>query len=639
MYNVQYFTQWEAALREKVLATLPAPPDCFSATYLPALKSVDEAYQAVEQAKRNVDRLEKLKQQAAAAAAATTAATTAAAASPSGAPQGGPAFDEAELTGAKTSQEGAQRTLDDSIAACEAAGFQILDELDQSLCSASFDDTDLITYVTLKTVGAKKWAEWCAKGETEAAMITSTLFDASVLRSFHGAGGGPRANNWLKAIEIHSQLHPSSRQHPVLRRLALAVALELAGDIPVKVVQHDLDPLERYLHYEKAYLEGELDPVFEQLSAWELRMVIDSDASEEELALARQGLRNYRPDHVLTDDPQWRYCRIVRTDVGYTQPDWYKPKRSYDQILSGGGKCGPRAWYGRFICKAFGVPTWGCKQPGHAAMARWTSNGWQTCLGGGLRVSNWENKTGPFFNAEMKALYAVRSEDAYLRRIWRLWMVGNAIDAIGEHSRDLLGRAIPSARCPWKSLALLQMQRLAARAPSLEPLYPRTHQVETILEKTLSAPAANEQILNDTRHGVTVVPATCASNKARCTDMPCFEGGKQLLLGENNAEVEYALQPHHLKAGAASYRLTIRVCTVHRNEDSATVSFTTSSGGGSAAATQTFSVAIPYTSGMWQDTDPVLVTLAPDSGAVVKLVRGSRKYAISIRSLQLTAVA
>lgn len=626
MYTVQYFTEWESALREKVLATLPSP-NGFATAYLPAVKAVDEAFVSVEQAKRNVDRLEKLKQQA------DVAAKAVAAASASGSPEGeGPTttFDEAELTSAKSALEAAQKKLDDSTAACQSIGYQILEELDRTLCSTNYDDADLITYVTLKTVGAKKWAEWCAKGETEAAMITATLFDANVLRSFHGAGGGPRANDWLKAIEIHSQLHPSSRDHPVLRRMALAVALELAGDIPVKVVQHDLDPIERYLHYEKAYLDGELDPVFEQLSAWELRMVIDSDASHDELSWARQCLRNYRPDHVLTDDPQWRYCRIVRTDVGYNQPDWYKPKRSYDQILSGGGKCGPRAWYGRFICKAFGVPTWGCKQPGHAAMARWTTNGWQTCLGGGMRVSNWENKIGPFFNAEMKALYAVRSEDAYLRQIWRLWMVGNAVDG-GEHSRDLLGRAVPSAKCPWKSLAFLQMQRLAARSPSLEPLHPRTHQVETILEKALNAPAVNEHILNDTRHGVTVIPATCASNKARCTYLQCFDGGKQLLLGENNAEVEYTLQPHHLQAGTSAYRLTIRVCTVHRNEDPVAISI--SSGG----ATHTSSVAIPYTSGMWQDTDPVVVTLVPEAGAVIKLVRGSRKYAISIRSVQLAA--
>ena len=39
---------------------------------------------------------------------------------------------------------------------------------------------------------------------------------------------------------------------------------------------------------------------------------------------------------------------------------------------SGGGKGDPRTWYGRrLICRAFGIPTWGCRQPCHAVMTRW----------------------------------------------------------------------------------------------------------------------------------------------------------------------------------------------------------------------------------------------------------------------------
>lgn len=77
------------------------------------------------------------------------------------------------------------------------------------------------------------------------------------------------------------------------------------------------------------------------------RMAINSDAPNDELGWCRQSLMNYRPDIVLSSDPQWRYCQIVRTDVPYQNPVWYKKKRSYDQILSGGGKCGPRA------CKSY----------------------------------------------------------------------------------------------------------------------------------------------------------------------------------------------------------------------------------------------------------------------------------------------
>lgn len=35
---------------------------------------------------------------------------------------------------------------------------------------------------------------------------------------------------------------------------------------------------------------------------------------------------------------------------------------NYKELLSAGGQCGPRAWFGRFIAKAWGTPTWGCRQ-------------------------------------------------------------------------------------------------------------------------------------------------------------------------------------------------------------------------------------------------------------------------------------
>jgi len=155
-----------------------------------------------------------------------------------------------------------------------------------------------------------------------------------------------------------------------LQKLALAVALELCS--PLKLFDSAskfVDPMQRYVHYEQAYLYGELDPAFEHFQVWEMRNIVNCDATDEELGWGRQCLMNYRPDIVNSDDPTWRYCAIVRTDVAYKNPDWYKNPHSYDQILAGGGKCGPRAWYGRFICKAFGIPTWGFKQPGHAAVS------------------------------------------------------------------------------------------------------------------------------------------------------------------------------------------------------------------------------------------------------------------------------
>jgi hypothetical protein len=50
----------------------------------------------------------------------------------------------------------------------------------------------------------------------------------------------------------------------------------------------------------------------------------------------RQLLIAYRPNIVVSTDASWNYCLIVKTDVAYTTPDWYKSPKMYDQILSGG---------------------------------------------------------------------------------------------------------------------------------------------------------------------------------------------------------------------------------------------------------------------------------------------------------------
>ena len=118
--------------------------------------------------------------------------------------------------------------------------------------------------------------------------------------------------------------------------------------------------MKRYLHYEKAYLDGELDPAFERLSTWDLRIVVDGDEPDETLAWGREMLRNYRPDHIYNPNYGWRYVSIVRTDVKYGSGDvkYDRPElQIYQNILMNGGVCGRRAFFGRFILRAFGIPT------------------------------------------------------------------------------------------------------------------------------------------------------------------------------------------------------------------------------------------------------------------------------------------
>jgi hypothetical protein len=129
-----------------------------------------------------------------------------------------------------------------------------------------------------------------------------------------------------------------STEGTILHRLRVAAALELCADDYTMFgnVHTKIDPFRRYVHYEQSYLVSKLtggtDEVlqgrFDTLSVWELRHVINSDATEDELSWGRISLQNYRPDIIYDNtsgsaNVQWQYCYIVRSDVAYTDVDWY----------------------------------------------------------------------------------------------------------------------------------------------------------------------------------------------------------------------------------------------------------------------------------------------------------------------------
>ena len=193
-------------------------------------------------------------------------------------------------------------------------------------------------------------------------------------------------------MEIYDQIQSASSESKggPLQRLAVAVALEHAqphkqrNATGATEAAETVDPVARYLHFEAAYLANELDPTFGGLSAWDYRMVVDGEEPDQVLSWGREMLRSYRPDHVYTKDHRWRYIAAVRTDIRYGSQD-NKHDRSdlqfFQNILMNGGVCGRRAFFGRFILRAFGVPTTARPQRGHAALAHHTTQGGGVCRG------------------------------------------------------------------------------------------------------------------------------------------------------------------------------------------------------------------------------------------------------------------
>lgn len=269
------------------------------------------------------------------------------------------------------------------------------------IASDALDDK-LVKYVVLMEATPEGLAEYAGQGKNQAVMVEALLSQPDLMREMLVADGAnaPRVGRGFgpaqygKAAEILAEIHSVSKDASsgVLRRLALAISLEHA--VPLKQANPEaatdapefVDPVKRYLHYKKALEDGELDPAFGELSTWDLRMVVNGEEPDETLAWGREMLRNFRPNHIFNPNYGWRYVGLVTSDVKYGSGDvkYDRPElQRYQNILMNGGVCGRRAFIGRFILRAFGIPTTARPSRGHAALAHWTPKGWVINLGGG----------------------------------------------------------------------------------------------------------------------------------------------------------------------------------------------------------------------------------------------------------------
>jgi len=265
-----------------------------------------------------------------------------------------------------------------------------IDQVNVFLASDALD-AKLAQFVVLQEATPQYLAMFAQQGKDQAYLIEKLLSDPELMKRMlvaDGADGG----KYGQAMQIYTAIRKISQKASsgVLERLALAISLEHA--VPVRQsnppaltdAPETVDPVKRYLHYEKAYLAGELDPAFDNLDVWHLRMVVNGDEPDETLAWGREMLRNFRPDHIYTANHGWRYTGLVGSDVRYGSGDvkFDRPElQNYQNILMNGGICGRRAFIGRFITRAHGIPTIPKPSRGHGALARWTPDGWVVNLG------------------------------------------------------------------------------------------------------------------------------------------------------------------------------------------------------------------------------------------------------------------
>lgn len=501
----------------------------------------------------------------------------------------------------------------------------------EPLLSSDRLDAALVKCTVLADATPRGLAAFAQQGGEREILVEKLLTSDSLMKQMLEAGGA-KFGKYGEAIEIYAAIRNASPKaaEGTFQRLALATSLEHAvplaqsnpkdqTDAPAVV-----DPVKRYLHYEKAFLAGELDPAFENFAVWEYRLIVNCDAPDATLAWGREMLRNYRPDHIYNPDYGWRYVSTIRTEVPYGSQNvkYDLPSlQSYQNIILNGGVCGRRAFFGRFILRSFGIPTWGVTQHAHAALSHWTPKGWVVNLGAGFEHSWWDKdevpRSGSDFLLETQA--RAHGED-YLKVLRAQWISR----VLGEQEyNDRKGVAGGF----WSAMAHDQALAIASKAVKLGPLGQELAEANESKKKQpvrQAKPAETDQKIEVGRDGLITIPAVAHGKASGPSVTLKSDGGGMRLHCTGGFKTDYEFKVPR----AGRYALSARLVTVQQSQK-----FLLSLND----AKSPLEIAVPYTIGMWQQTEPVEVSLTRGKNVLhVTLQDGSR--GVTLREFTLTPV-
>lgn len=178
------------------------------------------------------------------------------------------------------------QTIDDTWTCGINSGKLVMNELDLASMEANLIECTILVQGTPKGL-----ADFCAQGNGP--LVDEFLGNREWQKLMIHEGGASNGN-WGEAIQLHTKLLSQIKDNStkMRRKLALAVALELATDIKIfHSTDTFVDPEDRFWTYVKAYENNELDKAFEHFSVWELRHAIDSDAQDDEIQWGRDYLK------------------------------------------------------------------------------------------------------------------------------------------------------------------------------------------------------------------------------------------------------------------------------------------------------------------------------------------------------------
>jgi len=564
---------------------------------------------------------------------------------------------KASVEKAKVAVKEAEVKLPEAIKAAEAAKqahekamaatWKAMDALGASgILTSDKNDGKLAQVMVIQAATPRGLATFAEKSPDYESLIQQLLANEALMVQMLVADG-PTAAKYGEAMKIYTEIQKASPKanEGLFQRLALAVSLvhavpimkqvpsaddaadvSDATDSSVKDAAQVIDPVKRYLNYEKWSLAGELDPGFKNLSVWNLTMVVNGEEPDEVLAWCRQMLNNLRPDCIPNNGDTSVYVDVVDKEIRYGSGDVVndRPELQFMQnVLANGGICGRRAFFGRFTLRAFGVPAAARKQPGHATLGHWHPDGWKTRLGG----PNWGLGARGFYSAmndsrtkiygadvNFVASTQAREDATAFMRVKRSQWIGALVD---EGSKPGIITFSGKTRGPsekkgkeiekpifWNDLALQEQRRVIA---GLEAKAASSKIAASVAAK---APAVTGKIAVDAK-GVITIPSAACSSPTESTKAAYRGGQTDLVLfvknkaGETNLHLSrYSKESDTFEytfdaPKAGKYMLGARVVTPKWDQRL----FATANGG------TPVEMPLPYTIGMWDNAASVPIEL------------------------------
>ncbi len=522
-----------------------------------------------------------------------------------------------------------------------AVAGQIFADLDSVLSSDALDPK--LMRVAVLTHGTPRGlAEFAQQGPEYKKLLDEFFADEELMRQVleaGGANGGEYGEMMLVYNKILAASERARERGTIFQRLALGTAIHMpfpnAPDGYDKAGIHgiiyrtrgNVDQVKRYLHFEKAYLDKELDPLFDTLNTWECRFICNGQYSEEDMAWFRKMLRVYRPDHIRMEDYKWRYIRMVKSDVPYTStthdPSLGIPAQEHIAL---GGICGRRAFLGRLSTRSFGIPSRASTQTGHGAMCHWTPDGWVICLGA------WWSEAwcGPQGGLDFLLDSQARELEGYTL-VRRAQWIGDAFD-----EEDVSIRNLGKGGGFWNALAFVKKEIIVeqAKVEALElvggmKLGESDDLLGDEVGEEIEIPDKFKEFVKGDDGAITMPAVACYSPRKpsdRILFLESWEEGYQLhyaRLGQRPELFKYRVEV----PAAGEYELTAEAATVSPNLQMLV----------RINRDEPIPFNMPYTHGIWKPSKPIRVKLEEGRNTISVTARTPNR-GVSLKSWTLRPV-